>query len=208
MPQEKNLGRVGLIARFKPLHNNGAIVLTNLCQKADYVLIGIGSCNKYNCRNPFTAQESKEMLDSFLSPRFSNYDIFFIPDFGHLPQHKDGNKWKETVISTYGKLDYFLSGNDYVSHLLKSEYDIIHPSQVVSKNNGFSVTGSQVRLRIAKGLEYKHLVPKEVTTYLQKKGLIKRFRKEFGLQTIVESAQRDFFRRESFKEEYNHTLEG
>ena len=89
------MGRVGGIGRWKPLHKAGAVMLETVCSMADQVLIGIGSINKYNARNPFTAEESKEMLDRFLKDRFDNYQILFIPDFGHLPEHHDGQKGEE-----------------------------------------------------------------------------------------------------------------
>lgn len=58
----KTLGAVGFIGRFKPLHNGAALALETLCEQADKVKIGIGSVNKYNLRNPFTAEESQEMI--------------------------------------------------------------------------------------------------------------------------------------------------
>ncbi len=93
----KRFNRVGMICRFKPLHKGGALMLEAACQSAEYVLIGIGSENKYDWRNPFTAQESKEMVDVYLSRRFSNYAVFFMQDSGHIPEYSDGQKWRKDL---------------------------------------------------------------------------------------------------------------
>ena len=92
------LGRVGVIGRFKPLHNGGALMLDAICENADHVVIGLGSSNKYNLRNPFTGDESAGMIEAYLSPRFSNYELIHVPDFGHIQEFSDGKKWKEYGI--------------------------------------------------------------------------------------------------------------
>ena len=61
----EKLGRVGFIGRFKPLHKAAAIVLEEICKRSDHVIIGIGSANKYNYRNPFTAELSDEASTYF-----------------------------------------------------------------------------------------------------------------------------------------------
>ena len=62
----KQLGRVGLVGRFKPLHIGGFNLLDEACKKSDYVIIGIGSVNKYNSRNPFTPVETRQMIQRAL----------------------------------------------------------------------------------------------------------------------------------------------
>ena len=47
---ENKLGTIGLIGRFKPLHLGASVLLESACEKAEKVIIGIGSSNKYNIR--------------------------------------------------------------------------------------------------------------------------------------------------------------
>ncbi len=63
LEETKDLGVVGIIARFKPVHKGHAAILEALCERADLVYIGLGSPNKYDVRNPFSAKESEEMID-------------------------------------------------------------------------------------------------------------------------------------------------
>lgn len=201
------LGRVGLIARFKPLHNGGALMLEAVCERAGHVVIGIGSCNKYNARNPFTADESKDMVDKFLTGRFSNYSFISVPDFGHIPKYSDGQMWREYIFNTYGELDHFVSGNDYVSELLKNNYDIIHPASLISRDKQVRLRATEVRIEMARFGNWKELVPENVAGYLESSGLVDRFRREFGLETLGEMFEGNYSERESVDQEKSHVGE-
>ena len=204
---DNSLGRIGVVGRWKPMHYGGAILLETLCHYSDHVVIGIGSSNKHNLRNPFTAEESQDMIDSFLSPRHNNYSFIHVPDFAHLPQYADGQKWKQYMTENYGSLDHFVSGNDYVCNLLSDTYDIIHPAGLIHPDHRVKVKGTQVRVEMAKGTAWRLLVPDEVEQYLDNHNLIDRFRKEFGIQTLTSYANSVTCRHESADEEYKHTLE-
>jgi nicotinamide-nucleotide adenylyltransferase len=188
----KKLETVGLIARFKPLHNGGAVMLETLCENAAHVKIGLGSCNKYNARNPFTAEESKGMVDAFLSPKYSNYSCIYVPDFGHIPEFRDGQRWKQEILNLFGGLDAFVTGNQYVAELLENDYKIIHPSELIPSEKWDKTRGTMVRVEMAKGGDYKRLVPDAVADYLEQYQLVERFRKEFGLETLMMLASEDY----------------
>lgn len=196
-------GRVGAIARFKPLYNASAFVLEALCRQADEVVIGIGSSNKYNLRNPFTADESEDMIRAFLSDRFNNYSIIQIPDFGHIPEYRDGRKWKEFVIEKFKKLDSLVTSNEYVTSLLKDTYKIIRPVEIIWVNKSKGVKATQVRLAMAGNEDWEKLVPKEVAKYLNENGLVERFMEEFGKETLLEAK----LKQETAEEEKSHVEE-
>jgi nicotinamide-nucleotide adenylyltransferase len=205
--QMKKFNRLGIIGRWKPLHHGGAVLLEALCEKSEQVVIGIGSTNKYNARNPWTAEESKAMIESYLSPKFSNYEVLSIPDFAHDPEYRDGQKWRQHVIEKFGKLDAFVSGNDYVKELLKDDYKIINSWELVPEDKHLPVKGSMVRLEMARGDAWKKMVPQSVIDYLERNGLVDRFRREFGLETLAGVLEDDYFKHESKKKEQLHTYE-
>jgi nicotinamide mononucleotide adenylyltransferase len=180
----KLYSKVGVVGRFRPLHNGSATMLESLCEISEHLVIGIGSINRYNERNPFTAEEVKAMIDSFLSVKFTNYSFRFIPDFGHIPEFKDGKRWKQEIISQLGKLDLFVSGNDYVRQLLSDVYICKHPVEFIPLEKRIPLSGTDVRIEMAKNSNWQNLVPKEVSEYLQSHSLDERFRREFGLYTL------------------------
>jgi nicotinamide mononucleotide adenylyltransferase len=208
-----SLGRVGLIGRWKPLHNGGAILLDYACRLAEEVIIGIGSSNsdgsvqKYNARNPFTPEETKGMIDAYLSPRHANYRTLFIPDYGHMPGNSDGMRWKEHAISAFGPLDHFITGNAYVAKLLQKEYDIIPPWTIIPKEEQFPLRATEVRIAIAKGDAWKNLVPKEVAAYILHHKLDERLRREFGLETLLHLMGTAYDKEENGQQEQEHTYE-
>jgi len=178
------LGRTGFVGRFKPLHEGAARALDALCEQASEAIIGIGSANKYNQRNPFTANEVRGMLDAYLAPRHTNYRIIEIPDFAHLPGMSDGAPWATHVRDAYGTLDTFVTGNPFVQRLLTPTYNIIHPSNIIEREKWIRLRATDVRIAMARGDGWEGLVPVEVATYLKERKLDERFRAEFGLATL------------------------
>ncbi|MFH0798157.1 MAG: hypothetical protein V1906_01970 [Candidatus Woesearchaeota archaeon] len=202
----KKYESLGLIGRFKPLHIGGELMLKAVCGNAEKVVIGIGSCNKYNMRNPFTPEETKDMIEAVLAPCYSNYSVVFIPDFAHMPEYADGQRWKQEIVGKFGKLEVFVSGNDYVSDLLKDDYCIIKPTELIAPEDHVFMKSTMVRIAMAKGEDYRSMVPAQVSEYMERNGLVERFRKEFGLQTLVSLTDYKIGR-ESKEAERLHTTE-
>jgi cytidyltransferase-like protein len=179
-----NLGKIGFVGRFKPLHNGGYVLLEEACKQAEHVLIGIGSSNKYNVRNPFTAQESEGMIRAALS-NFSNLQTLYVPDFAQIPGNEDGQEWREYVKKEFGALDYFVSGNEFVRGLLRHDYRLLHPYEIISEEKRVKLMATEVRVEIARYGNWKKMVPEKVAAYLEDRGIIERFRREFGIQTLA-----------------------
>ncbi len=196
-----NLGKAGAIGRFKPLHLGGAVLLEIMCEKADHVIIGIGSSNQYDARNPFTAEETRDMIELVL-PGFNNYEVIEVPDLFNEP------KWVAQALRLYGDLDCFVSGNDYVADLLKGHYRIVHPAEIVASEKQIKVRATEVRYDMARGGDWEKLVPEQVADYIKQNGLDERFRREFGLETLARLADQDYKSPESIAQERAHIFGG
>jgi nicotinamide-nucleotide adenylyltransferase len=170
--------RIGMIARWRPVHLGHESVLRALCRSGEQVLIGIGSSNRYNVRNPFTLEETKQMLDLVLA-EFKNYEIIPVPDLD------DGPRWREMIKEIFGKLDLFVTENPYVASLLKDDYRIKRPVELILPEEQILVDGSSVRRLMARGEVWESLVPAVVAEYIKSNQLDIRFREEFGLQTLA-----------------------
>ena len=183
---KRKFRKLGVIGRFKPLHNGAYSMLETLCENTEQLIVGIGSSNKYNLRNPFTPEESEAMINSALADRFSNYKIVHVPDFAHIPKYADGKKWRNFVIEKFGDLDAFVTSNEYIRNLLGERYEIVHPTILIPKEKQIKLRATEVRFRIASYNDsWKDLVPKKVADYLEKEKLVDRFREDFGLQTMA-----------------------
>lgn len=170
--------RIGMIARWRPVHLGHAPVLRALCDRASEAFIGIGSSNIYDVRSPFTLKETIDMIQIVLADR-QNYSLIPIPDLF------DGPRWRIMVLEMFGALDLFVTENPYVASLLSEDYQVVRPVTLVSEDERVAIDGSLVRREMARGNDWQHLVPREVADYITAKGLDERFRREFGLETLA-----------------------
>lgn len=170
--------RLGMVARWRPLHLGQTPVLRALCQRADQALIGIGSSNRYDLRNPFTLEETKDMIRLALAGR-DNYSLIPVPDLD------DGPRWRKMILDLFGPLDLFVTDNPYVASLLAADYNLIKPVELVPAEERVAIEGAMVRRQMAQGDGWQTLVPPEIADYITTRQLDQRFRREFGLQTLA-----------------------
>jgi nicotinamide-nucleotide adenylyltransferase len=172
------LDRIGMVARWQPVHRGHVPVLRALCDLARQVIIGIGSSNRYDFRNPFTLDERIDMIRLALPGR-DNYTLTPVPDLD------DGPRWRLMVVALFGPLDLFVTANPYVSSLLAPDYSVIKPVELVPEDQRIAVDGSAVRREMAQGGGWRALVPEAIANYIAANQLDERFHREFGLQTLA-----------------------
>jgi len=180
----ERFGHIAMVARWKPVHNGHELVLRGLCHRASQVKIGIGSSNCYDARNPFTAAETADMIRLALDGR-SNVTLIDVPDLN------DGPRWWEMVRRMFGPLDLFVTANPYVAHLLAGDFRIAHPVHFVAQHQRVPIDGTLVRRLMARGENWRELVPQKVANYIEDKQLDKRFQREFGLRVLALDAGKE-----------------
>lgn len=173
-----HFSRIGIVARWRPVHRGHAPVLRALCDSASDALIGVGSSNRYDLRNPFTLEETADMIRLVLAGR-KNYMLIPVPDLD------DGPRWRKMVMELFGSLDLFVTDNPYVSSLLAEDYRVTRPVALVAEDDKTPIDGTMVRREMARGNGWRNLVPKEIAHYIAARQLDERFRREFGLQTLA-----------------------
>ena len=172
------VGRIGMVARWKPVHLGHAAVLDALVARGELALIGVGSSNRYDAENPFTPDETEAMIRRVLAGR-ENYRLLRIPDLD------DGPGWRAMVADLLGPLDLFVTANPYVRDLLGVVYAVAHPVQLLATERHVAVSGTMVRRAMAQGDAWRPLVPPAVAAYIEEHGLDERFRREFGAATLA-----------------------
>lgn len=180
----KRFGRIGMVARWRPVHLGQAPVLRALCDQADHALIGIGSANRYNLRNPFTVAETMEMIRLVLPGR-KNFTLIPINDLD------DGPRWRLMLLDLFGHLDLFVTANPYVANLLKNDYAITRPVHLIDDQDKIPIDGTMVRRALAKDNNWQALVPPPIAHYLTTNQLDQRFRHQFGLEALAMDVVRD-----------------
>lgn len=171
-------GTIAMIARWRPVHLGHTPVLRALCERSNRAIIGIGSANRYNLRNPFSLAETIDMLKLALAD-YDNYELLPIDDLD------DGPRWRERVMPMLGPIDLFVTANPYVAKLLHKDYPICRPVSLIADADKIPLDGTMVRHEMAAGGEWVKMVPGDIADYIKTNKLDERFRREFGLEALA-----------------------
>ncbi|MGI0101679.1 MAG: nicotinamide-nucleotide adenylyltransferase [Nitrosotalea sp.] len=159
-----------LIGRFQPFHIGHLSAVKFALSQVENLWIGIGSSNKsHEKRNPFTADERKEMILSSLDPENAKkIQVYFVPDTG------DHDKWTYHVDSIVPKYDIVFSNDDFTLSLYKKRgIDTIQVPLLQRE----TVSGTNIREMIASDKDWSSLVPEGTKDVLIKIGAKERLHK-------------------------------
>ncbi|MBI3639931.1 MAG: nicotinamide-nucleotide adenylyltransferase [Thaumarchaeota archaeon] len=150
-----------LIGRFQPFHKGHLAAVNFGLSQVENLWIGIGSSNKNNeKRNPFSADERKEMILSSLDKSTLNrVQIFYIPDVN------DHTKWTYHVDSIVPKYDVVFSNDDFTITLYQKHGIKVIPVPLLQRE---MISGTNIREMIAMGKNWMELVPEGTKNVLLK----------------------------------------
>lgn len=162
--------RALFVGRFQPVHRGHAEILKKISEKVDEIAIVIGSSQFANTEeNPFSADEREEMLKRVLAEYgIENFRIYKVPDVN------DNKKWVENVIGKVGNFDVVYSGNELVKKLFREAGKKVIAIEHINRD---TLSGTEIRRRIKKGLPWQNLVPKSAYNYILEIRGEKRIRK-------------------------------
>ena len=152
-----------LIGRFQPFHLGHLEAVRFGLSKVDKLFIGIGSSNKsHQERNPFTADERKEMITSSLDEKTLNQvSVYYIPDAD------DHDKWTDSIDNIIPDYDVVFSNDDFTHQLFeKCEKKVIS----VEFNSRESLSRTNIRQLIFEVKNCQKLGPDEPQNILLKIG--------------------------------------
>jgi nicotinamide-nucleotide adenylyltransferase len=178
MVSNTNHNYVVILGRWQPVHLGHRAALYALCDQFDEVLVGIGSSNIHDYRNPFRLPEVIEMLHLTLS-NYHNYRLVPIEDT------PDDETWCRKALTLFGHPSYFVTANPYVASLLVDLFPLAHPAQFIPEEQKIPISGTVVRRELARGDRWVELIPAEIAAYIRTRQLDVRFRERFGLHTLT-----------------------
>ncbi len=141
-----------LVGRFQPFHLGHLEAILFGLSIVENLWIGIGSSNKSNeMKNPFTADERKEMILSSIDKKTAEkIKIYYIPDVA------DHSKWMQEVDSVVPKYDVVFSNDEFTQHLFQKRGVKVIPVKLKQRE---SLSGTNIREKIANDKDWKELVP-------------------------------------------------
>ena len=150
-----------LIGRFQPFHKGHLTAVDFGLTKVENLWIGIGSSNKSNeKKNPFTADERKEMiLSSIDCGKQKRIQIYYIPDIN------DHDKWTYHIDSIVPKYDVVFSNDDFTTTLYKKRGIKVVQVPLLQRDK---ISGTNIREMITSGKDWSELVPEGTKKILLK----------------------------------------
>ena len=150
-----------LIGRFQPFHLGHLDAVLFGLSRAENLFICIGSSNKSNeKKNPFSAEERREMIISSIEPSMADrLKIFDVPDVG------DHEKWTFEIDKIVPNYDIIFSNDEFTKTLFeKREMNVV--PVVLKDREKFS--GTNVRELIAGDKNWQDLVPQGTRNVLDR----------------------------------------
>lgn len=141
-----------LVGRFQPFHLGHLAAVKFALSNVESLSIGIGSSNKsHEKRNPFTADERKEMILSSLDKTdLERVQIYYIPDVN------DHAKWTHHVDSIVPSYDVVFSNDDFTQDLYRKRQIKVVAVPLKQREN---LSGTDIREKIASNQRWDDLVP-------------------------------------------------
>ncbi|MGQ0795125.1 MAG: nicotinamide-nucleotide adenylyltransferase [Nitrosopumilaceae archaeon] len=149
------------VGRFQPFHLGHLDAINFALSKVENLWIGIGSSNKSNeKRNPFTADERKEMINSSIDDTVKKrVQIYYIPDVD------DHEKWTYSIDSIVPKYDIVFSNDDFTQTLYQKRGIKVMPVPLKDREN---LAGTKIRELITIGKNWNDFVPQGTKKLLLK----------------------------------------
>jgi nicotinamide-nucleotide adenylyltransferase len=142
------------IGRFQPFHIGHLYALKEILSKEDQVFIVIGSAQaSYTPANPFTTAERLRMVQSVLEEEkipCTRFQIIPVPDVHNF------TLWVEHVKRYVPPFSMVYTGSETGASLF-SDQNI--PITKISLYKKSLHSGTEIRRRMLKGNDWKHLVP-------------------------------------------------
>lgn len=164
--------RAFYIGRFQPLHKGHVHAIKYILSNCEEIIIGIGSAQlSYSLKNPFTTGERMTMIRlALIENSIPLEKVWIIP----IPDINNNNLWVSHVEALSPNFNVVFSNNSLVKLLFERAGYKVNPIPFIQRNE-FSAT--HIRNLMLTNGNWKELVPKSVSEFIEKIDGVKRLQK-------------------------------
>ena len=152
------------IGRFQPYHIGHHLVIKGMVKLCGKIVIGIGSSQESRTeKNPYTAQERKEMIQQTLQDEdiIPMFNVVFI----ELSDMEDDEVWASTVLEKAGAVDVVWTGDEWTKKCFEGKIEVKDIKEVPG------ISATEIRKMIKAGdMDWKTKVPASVVKGVQDLG--------------------------------------
>ena len=107
-----------IIGRFQPFHKGHLFLIKKALEKADRIIIGIGSANVSDENNPIDFEMRRKVIKAVAyKEKFEDRLIKIVP----LDDFHDDKKWLENVKKQVGDFNIVVSNNDWTNKIVEKD---------------------------------------------------------------------------------------
>ena len=107
-----------IIGRFQPFHKGHLFLIKKALEKADKIIIGIGSANILDVNNPIDFKMRRKIIKAVAyKEKFEDRLIKIVP----LDDFLDDKKWLKNVKKQVGDFDIVVSNNDWTNKIVEKD---------------------------------------------------------------------------------------
>ncbi|MEK7109764.1 MAG: pantetheine-phosphate adenylyltransferase [Patescibacteria group bacterium] len=149
-----------IVGRFQPFHKGHLFLIKKALEKANKIIIGIGSANIIDENNPIDFETRKKIIKAvFYKEGIEEKLSKIVP----LDDFFDDKKWLSNLKKQVGKFDLALGNNDWTNNILaKAGYKVI----TVDYYNRKKFEGWRIRKLIKEGKKWQNRVPEYIVSWL------------------------------------------
>lgn len=162
--EKKKKYKIGIvIGRFQPFHLGHKYLIEKAIKQCDQIIIGIGSSNITDDKNPFLINKRIKMVEEFVSHEKLEGKIKKIVSIEDDP---DDDVWLEKLLKKTGKIDVCIGDNDWVSGIFENaKIPVIRPGHYKRD----ILEGTKIRKLMNEKKEWEDRVPTYLVQMLNRK---------------------------------------
>lgn len=105
-----------VIGRFQPFHLGHKYLIERSLEICGNIIIGIGSSNISDAKNPYSYIERKKFIQEFIKEEGIEKHVIKIVS---IPDHPDDTIWLSRLIDKTGKIDASIGDNAWVNGIFE-----------------------------------------------------------------------------------------
>ncbi len=151
-----------IIGRFQPFHKGHKYLIEESLKLADKIIIGIGSANKSDEKNPWSWEERKKVIETFLQHEGLEKNV---KDIIPLFDNPDDDVWFQNLQKATGQFDVTIGNNPWNNGIIE-RHGI--PAIAIGFKKRHVWEGVQIRQLMNKKEKWEDRVPDYLLSFISK----------------------------------------
>lgn len=143
-----------IVGRFQPFHNGHIKLIEYALSKVDKLHIVIGSPNRNDEKNPYSAQLREAMIEKSLTKeQLSRIKISYVEDMNN------DAIWLENLANRFADCDLIFSSDEKMSQLYKTNPKLNSKAITIPQDQREDLSGTNIRGLLRDGKDVSNFLP-------------------------------------------------